>query len=308
MQAKQTSGISIKLSSPIEVYRFGWMLLAGTSAIYLFFIVVRSGLGLSFELSPQELHNRTASMQRMQTGAVSRTNNRQQVYSASQKQAALTSRQSAQRTVALSNRSQEFQPSNQAVQRQHYQHTVPQTIPMHKANLLVSPEMRTQRQNAASQRNGIQNNRQPANNPRIRTVHIRQQPQKTPVVQGNFISNAGYAQGFVQDLQFHTDSKSQAQPRKNIRNIRQARALYGVRLAQARSVSDIRKHWARLNSKYFKMLRPLNPLIFKVNTGDQYPVKLIVGPFQSPESAIKFCARLKTTYDCNLKRYMGTPL
>ncbi len=316
MREKRFFGTSFNLSSPIKVYRFGWLFLAGTSAIYLFFIAVRTGLGLNFEMATQPIQNRAASIQGTKSGMIEPQNNRRQIYTGhqiqqghSEQQQHNLQQQNAQRTAALIQRSRNFQrPAH--IQQQQYNNTH-QTISMHKANLLVTPSTRSQnhlavqRNATPQQKTQLKNNAQRPQRPRIRTVKIRRDQQPVPVRQGNFIGNAGYAQGFVQDLQFHSDTPAKVRPSPPGKAIK---AQYGIKLAKARNVSEIRQQWARLNTRHFKLLRRLAPLIYKENTGDQFPIKLIVGPFNTPEKAIKFCATLKTTYDCNLKRYSGTPL
>ncbi len=311
MQAKRFFGIPLNFSSPIEVYRSGWLFLAGTSALYLFFIIIRSGLGLSFELTPQQLNNQAANIHRSHSNLTISKNE------ARGRNTSYATNQNVQHREALIQRSRTFKRQEQ--QPTYNRQEVPQSAAMHKANLLISPGSRTSVQQTTEHVGNNRNvkrrspnanirqhiDRNTNNQQRIRTVQIRRESPQTPVVQGNFISNAGYAQGFVQDLQFHTDNSPNIQPAKKKK---MAKALYGINLAKARSVSEIRQHWARLNSRYFKLLRTLDPLIYKDNSGDQFPIKLIVGPFHTPESAIKFCARLQTTYDCNLKRYSGTPL
>lgn len=282
----------LSFKNPVDVYRMGWLGLAGTSVVYMLVILVRTGLGMDSSATQQAryTHSSSASQLAMRNNNYGRSQNSyaQRTHSYAQQKSA------AQAYYANSQKNQVHRASDKTETRT-------ARSPQEKIRLIRSQARSSNgNQLATSESKGT---RATASN----KVTAKSLPQKNRHADPayTYMNQANYMQKFTYDL----NDASYTKPVIKVVKARKVNHdIFGVRLAKGKSVVAIRNEWRKLKNKYKKPLRNLEPLIIKENNGDGYPIQLIVGPFSDSPSAVRFCASIYRRFNCNLKRYNGSPL
>ncbi len=302
----------LSFKNPVDVYRMGWLGLAGTSIVYMAVILVRAGLGLDSSPTPQVRYTQSAHSSQM----ASRTDVRNNAYRGGQYQG----------TQAGSHQNSGYRNS---AQKAHYENAY--KAPVYQAAGKQEPKayrtpqekirlIRTQAKAKKATQHSNSRQTQPVTRRGQSQSASRKQPAKRVVANTdrraprkngnadtalNYMNQANYMQKFTYDL---NDAGHVKPVIKVIKARKINHDIFGVRLAKGKTVGAIRKEWGKLKKKYRKPLRNLEPLIIKEKNGDGYPVQLIVGPFSDSPSAVRFCASIYRRFNCNLKRYNGSPL
>lgn len=268
----------LSIKNPLDIYRMGWLALAGTSVVYMAVILIKAGLGINTAAPSQVRYTQAAPHKQMAMTNYSH-NSRAAHTNSNHKRANVSARSSAQekiRNVRTLTNTKRYQRMNENSNG-------------HNTHKQVHTARTRDRRTAVNQQARKQN----------------MVPNNTDLALDN-MNQANYMQKFTYDL---NSNEGHTKPVIKVVKARKVNTdIFGVRLAKGKSVSAIRREWKKLKAKYKRPLRNLEPLIIKENNGDGYPIHLIVGPFSDSPSAVRFCSSIYRRFNCSLKRYNGSPL